>query len=538
MGHKLNPESANMEAEAVLGDLATDSNVVVDRRLSDSLELVEELRELITLMPTTQSPSHSHGSNKRCRRDEEEKPVREIDQQTQNGLAQCLIRQMQTFEDGLLKKFDVRRESDQKAHQEFSRASVGEIRSLRINTSQAESTADTLRGETQQMMERLAHRQGQRHELLGQCAQQMLHTQTQVNAWDTWWRNDLEEKGMGETLQRESRRGNPDRIGVKKETPNYASSPTLEHNWHSSTVYPQWKSVRVSRTDRSSPPVDGGGGGNEKMEGDQPPDALPMSQGVSNPNTLHKMAAPPKFDPKGFDVWKRESIFWRNIFCNITDDLIIGSISLRGSVELRENLMDFYDECASLRKDPAFNGFLGRIEKGFGAIEEVCRMERTQEIFAFKRKRECGVRRFWREHRTLMSRARNSGVSFPDDVLFSQTLSSLQLTPTQRRLILSHYESTAEKKDVISLQNLTVGLFGTYGDAAMGTFIILAMESENDPGEDYGEEGDIYVLKKRFSRKGKSDNEETSVRKSTSVMNIPNERNREEELLMASGRPP
>ena len=114
------------------------------------------------------------------------------------------------------------------------------------------------------MVEKLMHQQGQCQELLGQCAQQMLNTQTQANSRDTWWKTDMEEKARQTTLGRESRQDNPGRIGVKKETPRSASTRIPEREWHSSMVYHQWESVGASRAGRNSPHVEGGDGQKEK----------------------------------------------------------------------------------------------------------------------------------------------------------------------------------------------------------------------------------------------------------------------------------
>ena len=109
----MDPQSANpnidLETEALMDDLSLGSNALVGDHQPDHRDLVDELRELITLIPRPPSPDQSRASSKRFRSEKNESVIREIDEQTQNELAECLVRQMQTFETGLLEKFDSHR---------------------------------------------------------------------------------------------------------------------------------------------------------------------------------------------------------------------------------------------------------------------------------------------------------------------------------------------------------------------------------------------------------------------------------------------
>ena len=88
-------------------------------------------------------------------------------------------------------RFDNQREADRRSQQEFSRAAVEGIRSLHANTTQTSLNADVLRNETRQMMGILAHQQSHCQDPMSQRAQQLVNTQTQANAWDTWWESDM-----------------------------------------------------------------------------------------------------------------------------------------------------------------------------------------------------------------------------------------------------------------------------------------------------------------------------------------------------------
>ena len=59
------------------------------------------------------------------------------------------------------------------------------------------------------------------------------------------------------------------------------------------------------------------------------------------PSNLHMVSAPPKFGPKCFDLFRREILFWRQLYKALPDSEMLAAVGLRGSSELRGNLMDF-----------------------------------------------------------------------------------------------------------------------------------------------------------------------------------------------------
>lgn len=116
--------------------------------------------------------------------------------------------------------------------------------------------------------------------------------------------------------------------------------------------------------------------------------------GPATSSNLRKICDPPKFDPSNLDRGKREMHFWRSMYQIIPDDQIVAAAGLQGNPELKEIVMDFTEENRAVSKLPTFENLLLRIDREYGALSEVQRMDRLQPLMQFKRDQSWDIRRF------------------------------------------------------------------------------------------------------------------------------------------------
>ena len=124
--------------------------------------------------------------------------------------------------------------------------------------------------------------------------------------------------------------------------------------------------------------------------------------------------------------------------------------------------MDFLEETDGQFAMRSLELFIENVLREYGAIHEVLRMDKLQEIIAFKRKQEWDVRRYWRMLKTLQLSEKQVGSALREEIAFTHTLSALGLHANQRRTISPHFESTGKVKNLANLQDITVRLFGAY----------------------------------------------------------------------------
>ena len=242
--------------------------------------------------------------------------------------------------------------------------------------------------------------------------------------------------------------------------------------------------------------------------------------GLANPSNLHKICAPPKFDASNLDHWKREMLFWRSMYQMIPDEQMVAAAGLQGNPELKEIVMDFTEENRAASKLPTFADLLSRIDREYGALTEVQRMDRLQSLMQFKRDNSWDIRRFWRNFRRVKNHAIEAGVTIPEDILFSQLLVALSLNTGQRHMVLAHFESTACLKTVENLQNITIRLFAAHCANASGTFS-LSEEKEGPLASEWTED-DVWLSKGQKGKNSRPGYELNATRRSQSTLNLPN----------------
>ena len=170
------------------------------------------------------------------------------------------------------------------------------------------------------------------------------------------------------------------------------------------------------------------------------------SMNASSLGNLHKISPPPKFEPQRFDVWPREMKFWRNLYRSLPDEQLLAAIGLSGNTDFRDLLMDYYESCNGNYANASFSDFMDKEKQEYGALAEVNKMEKLQEIMAFKSKNEWDIRQYGRKFRAIRNRGKDAGVAIPPDIEFTHVLQSMELTNSRRRLILAHYEASKGTK--------------------------------------------------------------------------------------------
>ena len=197
------------------------------------------------------------------------------------------------------------------------------------------------------------------------------------------------------------------------------------------------------------------GGGRPANDARRPLDSTQLQRELR----LHKLKPPPKFDNKNLNWRMRNMRYWRELYSTIEDSQVLASVGLSASDDLKDILMDFFDDTQNHTAARAFESFLIRAQKEFGSIQEVERMDRLCELMSFKRKGDMSVRKFWQITKRLLLYAKQNNVVAPEDIMFAQILSAMSLSSAQRRLVLAHFESTRTPNDILNLQNISLQLF-------------------------------------------------------------------------------
>ena len=149
-------------------------------------------------------------------------------------------------------------------------------------------------------------------------------------------------------------------------------------------------------------------------------------------------------------------------------------------------------------------------------------MDKMQEILNFRRKGDMAVRTYWQKLQRLILYDKQSDVCLPEDILFTQAIYSLNLSSSQRHLILPHFENTGSKKYLINLRSISLKLSGAYQSATGG--ILMAGEESVGQSEESNDEAenDTWFGQARPKKKTNPGYEQSAVGRSANVLSVPN----------------
>ena len=186
---------------------------------------------------------------------------------------------------------------------------------------------------------------------------------------------------------------------------------------------------------------------------------------------LHKLPPPPKFEIKHLDGLLLEVRFWRELYRHIADDQVLACLGINGSEEVKDILMDFLGENHAASGNLTFEGVPLKIQKEFGAVNDIAKTEKLHQIMSFKKKADCDIRKLRRRFKRLRLLGRQAGIEMGGSILFTHSITALSLTSAQRHMVLSFFENSHSEKNATNLLSITVRLFGHYTPDPVGTYL-------------------------------------------------------------------
>ena len=417
----------------------------------------------------------------------------------QEKLAAVMAHQLKNFENQLSMHVASMREQDISARMADQRTSQDKMKKLEITQGQQSNALAMVAERVEASMEIMSGDLEESKHHIRNCADQITVGHSRIDSLEKegWrpdpWKSSVRTRDWSDGADAEPARPKREHSAEVKtecfpppERANWGKMPNLRPGEMS---FPSSGSTDIapesSNSDPWGPRMNPGTSNLPNPAHVLPTVSTAMTMSASN---LHKICDRPKFEGSNLGRWKREMHFWRSMYSMIPDDQFIAASGLQGSPELREIVMDYTEENRASAVESTFASLLLRIDREYGALTEVQRMDRLQSLMNFKRDASWDIRQFWRNFRRLKNHAGESGVIAHEGILFPQLLFSLSLTVAHRHMVLAHFESTATLKTVENLQNITIRLFSAYVGPGHAAFLMnggfgdgCIQEEDEDP---------------------------------------------------------
>ena len=223
---------------------------------------------------------------------------------------------------------------------------------------------------------------------------------------------------------------------------------------------------------------------------------------------------PPMFDQTKFLAWKRDVLFWRDIYWYIEDSQLMSVLSLNASPVLKKFLMTFLRRTREQPDQRTLKNVIDILQKQFAASIKEREMAYLDEMLTLKRESAELIQAFWYRYEELVLHLEGHAIQLPENMLFLRLLRALNVPNQVRLSIITRIDCQGMLHDVKNLKRVSIELLGVYRD------VLNKSEGQALMG-DYIQMEDALVSAKHKLVK-KPGMEVRSVRASIAASNFPN----------------
>ena len=245
----------------------------------------------------------------------------------------------------------------------------------------------------------------------------------------------------------------------------------------------------------------------------------PVIPSMSWPNGI-KVNAPPVLDVSKYNSWRREFLFWRELYQFMPDNYMLSVIGAQGNSQLRLMVMKMFRETASHDHRRSIKLLLEYLDKSYEATAREKEMNALETLISLKRDASESTHGFWLRFEGILALLDNSSTMFSSELIFMRALKSLQLTHVQKTAILTSLDCKNQDHNLDNLRAASIRLFGMYRDdtAKPDSRAYVTNEAMGQLSDD-----DVLVVRKMKPKRNKPGMESQSIRRSHGLVNLDNQ---------------
>ena len=242
-----------------------------------------------------------------------------------------------------------------------------------------------------------------------------------------------------------------------------------------------------------------------------------------------KLVPPPEFNPRKYNLWKKEMMFRRDLYAYVNDAQILSSVGLSANSTLKRILMQYTQ---MTRRDVSSRSFLGLIQvvdQHYQASAHEREMEVMDRFMEYVRDSSGSIQIFWFKLENLLLQMEHTRSTLSESFLFLRVLKALRLTTPQRTSILTLIDCQGLPHSMTTLKSTSIKLFGNYqhlgSSAANKTDQRTFVQETDSLSETWGEEDDDVYFQKKGKRPSRNTPgmEQMAIKKTGPQMNMMND---------------
>ena len=242
-----------------------------------------------------------------------------------------------------------------------------------------------------------------------------------------------------------------------------------------------------------------------------------------------KVSHPPTLDTTKFNAWKKEFLFWRELYSFLPDGYLLSVIGSGSATNLRLMIMKMFHDTkynTSLRPIALLIEYL---DKSYLATSREREMNALGKLLDIRRENAETVQAFWLRFEAILVTLENTSSVLSSEMIFMRALKSLQLSYQQKTSVLMMMDCQNKTHDIENLKTVSIRLFGLYREVVSSeqesrAFVLddVGINSEMEKISDDGEYETFVMRRPKVGKRNKPGMETTAIRKAQSQTNMEN----------------
>ena len=253
---------------------------------------------------------------------------------------------------------------------------------------------------------------------------------------------------------------------------------------------------------------------------------------ISSPvaDLIHQqeLAPPPEFSPIRFPSWKKEILYYRDLYHYVSDSQIIMTMGPHASPELKRITMSFAKPTRSRPESRTISNLLQLIGDNYASSSRELEMESLDRLLSIRKEARESFQIFWFRFGSLLSSLESHQDNLISEFLFLRPFKALGLSHSQKVAVLMGLDFQQQRHSLQNLRNIAIKLFGTY-KTADSTYkpetnaFVAGMELNPEDFPPPLTEDQIYLLPKRKSTRNRPWQEQMAIRKTKDETDLDND---------------
>ena len=246
--------------------------------------------------------------------------------------------------------------------------------------------------------------------------------------------------------------------------------------------------------------------------------------------TNFKVSPAPAFNCERYGVWRRELIFWRELYFYVPDLHLLSILGLHSDSTLKQLLIKFHHQTREVVKDRTLSNFVRMLDEYYLLTSQERELKQLDRLMELKKFGSESFVAFWLRYEQILSSLDGSSSHLSPSFLFIRALKSLDLNTIQRTSILTFLECQSWDHTWTNLKKASIKLFCLYGSSSTagnvkGANLVQSADVVDQVDAVLNEDDQIFVIRRGKGKGGRNrpNLEQTAIRRTQDSMNLKNQ---------------